>query len=84
MTRIVKLHSRFLGRQNLSFAEFQSLLEAFGYSLDRIKGSHHTYRHPVIGQRMQIQPNGKSAKDYQILQFRRIVEKHGLIIGPQE
>ena len=68
----------------MSFAEFQRLLEAFGYRLDRVRGSHHTYRHPLIGQRMQIQPKGKNAKDYQIAQLRNIAEKHGLKLGEDD
>jgi predicted RNA binding protein YcfA (HicA-like mRNA interferase family) len=79
MTRIAKLYDQLvLNRKQLSFAEFQRLIEAFGYRLDRIKGSHHTYRHPGIGQRMQIQPNGKEAKDYQVEQFLAIVRHRGL------
>jgi predicted RNA binding protein YcfA (HicA-like mRNA interferase family) len=79
MTRIAKLYDQLvLNRKQLSFAEFQRLIEAFGYRLDRIKGSHHTYRHPGIGQRMQIQPNGKEAKDYQVEQFLAIVRQRGL------
>jgi predicted RNA binding protein YcfA (HicA-like mRNA interferase family) len=84
MSRIAKLYRKFLDGRPLTFAELQSLLEAFGYQLDRVRGSHHTYRHPVIGQRMQIQPKGKDAKDYQVQQFRTIVDRHGLTIGDED
>lgn len=77
--RIAKLYEQLReNRRRLTFAEFQRLLEAFGYKLDRIRGSHHTYRHPGIGQRMQIQPQGKDAKAYQVDQFLVIIERHGL------
>lgn len=84
MTQTAKLYRKFLDGRPLSFAELQSLLEAFGYRLDRVRGSHHTYRHPEIGQRMQIQPKGKDAKDYQVQQFRIIIDRHGLRIGDQD
>ena len=85
MTRIVKLYDQLLlDRRRLSFAEFQKLIEAFGYRLNRIKGSHHTYRHFRIGERMQIQPNGKEAKDYQVAQFLAIVVKHRLVLDEEE
>jgi predicted RNA binding protein YcfA (HicA-like mRNA interferase family) len=84
MTRIAKLYGKFLNKQELTFSEFQKLLEAFGYRLDRVRGSHHTYRHSAIGQRMQIQPKGKAAKDYQLVQFRNIVEEYGLGLDDSE
>lgn len=80
MTRIAKLYDKLLYRRPLTFAEFQRLLEAFGYRLDRVRGSHHTYRHETLSQRMQIQPRGSNAKDYQIDQFRDIIEKYGLTL----
>ena len=83
MTRTAKLYAKFLERRPLTFAEFQRLLEAFGYELDRVRGSHHTYRHPVLAQRMQIQPHGKDAKAYQVDQFRDIVERYGLTLDEQ-
>lgn len=30
------------------------ILESHGYELDRIKGSHHIYRHPQTGQRVVV------------------------------
>lgn len=85
MTRIAKLYAQLLvDRRRLSFAEFQKLLEGFGYRLHRVRGSHHTYRHPGIGERMQIQPNGKEAKDYQVAQFLAIVAKHDLVLDNSE
>jgi predicted RNA binding protein YcfA (HicA-like mRNA interferase family) len=80
MTRVAKLYEKFLHKRSITFAEFQRLLEAFGYHLDHVRGSHHTYRHSRLPQRMQIQPLGKDAKDYQIDQFRDIIEKYGLTL----
>ena len=34
------------GSKNVRFREFLSLLEAFGFELERINGSHHLVSHP--------------------------------------
>ena len=62
----------------LSFAEFERLLQAYGFVLDRVKGSHHIYKHQSIGDRINAQPDGKSAKPCQVRQFLVIIEAHGL------
>lgn len=70
MSRCTKLEAA--ARNNpdgLSFAELQRLAECAGYELDRIKGSHHIYRHPTTGDRQNFQPNGRKAKGYQVLQL---------------
>lgn len=59
---------------------FQRVLEAFGFNLDRIKGSHHIYRHPAVPRPLSIQPVKKMAKPYQIDQFLDNVEEFGLTI----
>ncbi len=78
MTRIGKLQEKMLRGGPLSFAEFERLLAAYGFVLDRIKGSHHIFKHPGIGERINAQPDGKSAKPYQVRQFIVIVESYGL------
>ncbi|ESZ86709.1 MAG: hypothetical protein Q27BB25_12530 [Blastomonas sp. CACIA14H2] len=78
MTRIGKLQEKLLRGSALSFAEFERLLMAYGFVLDRVKGSHHIYKHQSIGDRINAQPDGKSAKPYQVRQFLVIIEAHGL------
>ncbi len=78
MTRIGKLQEKMLLGGPLSFAEFERLLAAYGFVLDRIKGSHHIFKHPGIGERINAQADGKSAKPYQVRQFIVIVESYGL------
>lgn len=73
MTRIGKLQEKMLRGGPLSFAEFERLLAAYGFVLDRIKSSHHIFKHPRIGERINAQPDGKSAKPYQVRQFIVIV-----------
>jgi predicted RNA binding protein YcfA (HicA-like mRNA interferase family) len=47
MTRIAKLYQKLLDGRLLTFAEFQKLLEAFGYTHVRTRGSHMPYRSPT-------------------------------------
>jgi predicted RNA binding protein YcfA (HicA-like mRNA interferase family) len=75
-----KLFERLLaGSYNLRFSEFRTLLEAFGFTLDRVRGSHHIYVHVSVRELLTIQPrrDGK-AKPYQIRQFLRLVEEYNL------
>jgi predicted RNA binding protein YcfA (HicA-like mRNA interferase family) len=78
MTRIAKLYQQLLDGRRVSFSEFQRLLEAFGFRLDRVRGSHHTYHHAHTGERLVIQPQGKDAKAYQVQQFLDKIERHRL------
>lgn len=57
---------------------FAQLLDAFGFTLDRVRGSHHPYVNARIRQRLVIQPIGKEAKAYQVRQFLDMVEEYGL------
>jgi predicted RNA binding protein YcfA (HicA-like mRNA interferase family) len=36
------------GSLNISFRDFCKLIEAFGFSLSRVRGSHHIFIHPDI------------------------------------
>ncbi|WP_068077211.1 type II toxin-antitoxin system HicA family toxin [Novosphingobium lentum] len=79
MTQIEKLFSQLVAtRAAMRFADFERILKAFGFTLDRINGSHHIYKHPVVPRRLSIQPRGGKAKPYQIDQFLDMVEEFGL------
>jgi len=67
------------GSNNISFEEFISLLQGFGYIMERIHGSHHILKHPDVPQLLSIQPrkDGK-AKPYQLHQFLKQVEEYRL------
>lgn len=71
MTRVGKLYAWLLAnpRGSVPFRDFQRLLEAFGFELVRIAGSHHQYAHPKVSRILTITPRGKEAKSYQIQQF---------------
>lgn len=72
------------GSRNVRFEEFQYLIEAYGFTLRRTRGSHHHYTHPDVPDRLSIQPgkDGK-AKHYQIAQFLALVDEHQLRLKDQ-
>jgi predicted RNA binding protein YcfA (HicA-like mRNA interferase family) len=65
-------------RKNVSFNEFVSLAEGFGFFLDRTSGSHHIYKNTRIKEIINLQNDKGEAKPYQIKQFLNIVEKYRL------
>lgn len=79
MVKPAKLLERLLqGSRNVSFRDFQRLLEAFGFHLTRVTGSHHVYGLAGLDRPLIIQPKGKDAKAYQVEQFLDMVEAYGL------
>lgn len=63
---------------NVRFPKFTRLVEAFGFELDRIDGSHHIYTHTGVRELVNLQKVGGEAKPYQIRQFIKIIEKYNL------
>ena len=66
------------GSKNISFNEIVTLIEAFGYRLSRVNGSHHIFVHPEVPELVNLQEVGGKAKPYQIRQFLRLVELYDL------
>ena len=64
--------------QSLRFTEAVMLLEAFGFHLSRVRGSHHIFVHPGIPELVNIQEVNGQAKAYQMRQFLKIVERYSL------
>ena len=64
--------------KNISFSDFQLILEAFGFRLDRTKGSHRIYDHKYAHSSLNIQDENGQAKPYQVQQFLKAVEKYNL------
>ena len=82
MTKKEKLYARIRNSQkNVRFADFQSLLEYFGFELVRSRGSHQLYQRPDVDDVMNIQPmkDGR-AKAYQVRQFLKLVEQYNLAL----
>ncbi len=74
--QLLQLH--LASTQNLSFNDFETLLGAFGFALDRVSGSHHIFKHPDIPELINIQKVRGQAKPYQIRQFLKLVERYNL------
>jgi predicted RNA binding protein YcfA (HicA-like mRNA interferase family) len=53
-------------------------IEAFGFRLARISGSHHIFEHPDLPELVNMQKRKGKAKPYQVRQFLRLVEQHNL------
>jgi predicted RNA binding protein YcfA (HicA-like mRNA interferase family) len=66
--------------QNVSFADLQRLVEAFGFALARVSGSHHIFSHPGVPELVNLQEVKGQAKPYQIRQFLRLVERYNLTL----
>jgi predicted RNA binding protein YcfA (HicA-like mRNA interferase family) len=64
--------------RNVGFAEFRRLVEAFGFKLRRVSGSHYIYLHPKIPRPLSVQSRQREAKPYQISQFPEMVKEYGL------
>ena len=64
--------------QNVSFADCRNLVEALGFELDRVRGSHHVFRQRTTGARLNLQPFGGMAKPYQLRQLLALVERYDL------
>jgi len=85
MTKKRKLIQKLLfGSRNVSFSQAQAAVEAFGFHLSRISGSHHIYIHPDIPELINIQNVGGKAKPYQIKQFLDIVEQYNLELEDEQ
>ena len=79
MTQIEKLYAQLVAsRAAMRFEDFQRILRAFGFTLDRTSGSHHIYAHPQVPRRLSIQPRGGQAKPYQVDQLLDMIEEFGL------
>ncbi len=77
-----KLLERVLsGPKNVHFNEMVSLVEAFGFRLSRVRGSHYIFEHPQIPELVNLQEKNGKAKPYQVRQFLQLVEQYDLEIG---
>ena len=69
---------------NVRFNDMLALVEAFGFRLARVSGSHHIFHHPGIPELVNLQNRKGKAKPYQIRQFLELVEQHNLELGEEE
>ena len=66
--------------KNIRFKEMVTLVEAFGFRLSRISGSHHVFIHPDIPEQINLQSVKGQAKPYQVRQFLKLVERYNLTL----
>ncbi|MBI4670645.1 MAG: type II toxin-antitoxin system HicA family toxin [Chloroflexi bacterium] len=72
------------GSKNISFSDMLALVEAFGFRLSRIKGSHHIFTHAQVVELVNLQNVNGKAKPYQIRQFLKLVERYNLHMEGEE
>ncbi len=63
--------------KNITFADLCKVLERCGFDC-RIKGDHFIFTKDDVVEIINIQPNGKMAKPYQVKQVRGIIVKYHL------
>ncbi|MGK7344896.1 MAG: type II toxin-antitoxin system HicA family toxin [Candidatus Nitrospinota bacterium M3_3B_026] len=63
---------------NVQFERMTRLVEAFGFRLSRVKGSHHVFVHSDLPQILNLQNVNGTAKPCQVKQFLKLVETHNL------
>ena len=80
MSKKQKLFQRLLsGSKNIHFSDFVALVEAFGFVLRRINGSHHIYKHPDVPDLLTLQPTKDGqTKPYQVNQLLDLIEEYNL------
>jgi len=71
------------GSRNIRFGELVALIQAFGFHLARIRGSHHIFEHPEVQELVNIQNWKGKAKPYQVRQFVQLVEQYHLQMDPE-
>jgi len=77
--KVRKVYEKILaGSKNVRFEAFCRVVKAFGYRLDRVRGSHQIFVHPGSTRPLNLQNVGGEAKPYQIRQFLRDVEEFHL------
>ena len=77
-----KIYEKILaGSHNIRFADFCKVAEAFGYRLDRTRGSHHIYEHSEATRPLNLPNDHGQAKPYQIRQFLRNVKEFQLTMN---
>ena len=64
--------------KDIRFSEMVGLVEAFGFCLSRVSGSHHIFVHPDVKELVNIQNVRGKAKPYQSRQFLQLVEWYNL------
>lgn len=85
MTKKRKLFEKILsGSKNIQFNELVTLVEAFGFSLSRVNGSHQIFTHPDIPELLNLQNRKGDAVPYQVRQFLVLIEEYALTLEDEK
>jgi predicted RNA binding protein YcfA (HicA-like mRNA interferase family) len=66
------------GSKNVNFNDFCLLVEAFGFKLTRVNGSHHIFKSPEVNELINLQNVKGEVKPYQVSQVLKLVERYNL------
>lgn len=69
------------GSKNIAFEDMVALMQAFGFRLDRVAGSHQIFVHPEVAESLNLQNSKGKAKPYQLKQFLQLIDQYGLTLG---
>jgi hypothetical protein len=70
---------------NIAFDDFVRLVQAFGFDFERQRGSHQIYRHPLVVEKLNLQPlRDGSAKPYQVRDLASLVDRNDLRLKGEE
>lgn len=72
------------GSHNVRFGDLVVLVEAFGFRLARINGSHHLFKRDGIAEGLNLQERDGKAIPYQIRQFLTLIEEYNLSMEKDE
>ncbi len=72
------LNKALAGSKSIRFSDLVGLVEAFGFRLSRVSGSHHIFVHTDLPELLNLQDVGGQAKPYQIRQFLRLIERYNI------
>ena len=80
MVKPSKLYEQLLQSttRSIAYRDFEKMVVAFGFTFDRMNGSHAIYKHALVPRPFPIQPGGKDAKRYQVRELLELVEQYGL------
>lgn len=78
------LESILAGSKNVAFSDFLKLVEAYGFRLSRIQGSHHIFKRDGVRELVNLQNVKGKAKPYQMRQVLSLVEKYNLRLREEE
>jgi predicted RNA binding protein YcfA (HicA-like mRNA interferase family) len=66
------------GSANLRFRDVTRLVEALGFRLVRVSGSHHIFTRPGVPELVNLQEVDGKCKPYQLKQVLKLIDRYSL------